>query len=212
MSFEEQDKENNVNTSNEAVNSNEQVNNKENTGEKVEKNNGINENNQQKIKKNTPLRIISKIISIVAWLAIFVVLLLLICTALSEKTDIFGHRMYLIMSGSMEPTIGIKDAVVTEKKDEYHLGDVIAYEEDNVTVVHRIIEEQNEGSNKYFRTKGDANNAEDMEIVVNSQIKGIVKYRWPAVGRMILFVQSHLIVFILAIFILLVISIVRRLI
>ena len=195
----------------EGIDNNEQKN-KENTANINETiNQSSNSENGKKAKKSGPIKVIARIISVLAWTAVIIVLILLVYTAVSKKTDIFGHRMYLIMSGSMEPEISAKDAVVTKKQDEYHLGDVIAYEEDNVTVVHRIIEEKNEGSSKYFRTKGDANNTEDMDIVTPSQIKGIVKYRWPAVGRIILFVQSNLIIFIIAIFILLVISIVRRL-
>lgn len=176
------------------------------------KDNSTNKGQEPKKKKNKALSIITKTVAFFVWALIVVILLLLICTAVSKKTDIFGHRMYLIMSGSMEPTISAKDAVITEQKEEYHVGDIIAYEENNVTVVHRIIDEQNEGTSKYYRTKGDANNTEDMDIVLKSQIRGIVKYKWSFVGRAILFIQSHLIFFILAVFILLVIAIVRRLI
>ena len=175
-------------------------------------NNELDKETNNNINKNKFLKIITKTISFIVWIFAILILFLLIITAVSKKGDVFGYRLYVIMSGSMEPTIGVKDAILTKEVDEVHTGDIIAYEDGNMVVVHRIIDEQTNGGNTLYQTKGDANNTEDVSLIEKSQIKGIVKHILPPIGRMILFIQSNLLIIIIAIFILLVVTIVRRLI
>lgn len=166
-----------------------------------------------KTKKSNPiLKSISLAIKIILWALIFITLSLLLITVASQKTDILGYRLYLIMSGSMEPTIHVKDAIITKQIDEPQNGDVIAFENGNMITVHRIIKVYTEGDNRLYQTKGDNNNADDPGLVQKSQIKGKVQFILPFVGRTVLFLQSHFIVMILAIGIIVIIIIARRLI
>ena len=166
-----------------------------------------------KTKKSNPiLKSISLAIKIILWALIFITLSLLLITVASQKTDILGYRLYLIMSGSMEPTIHVKDAIITKQIDEPQNGDVIAFENGNIITVHRIIKVYTEGDNRLYQTKGDNNNAEDPGLVQKTQVKGKVLYILPFVGRTVLFLQSHFIVMILAIGIIVIIIIARRLI
>ena len=168
---------------------------------------------QTKQKKSNPiLKAISIATKTVLWALIVITLTLLLITVASRKTDILGYRMYIIMSGSMEPTIHVKDAIITKQIDEPQNGDIIAFENGNMITVHRIIKVYTEGDNRLYQTKGDNNNADDPGLVQKTQVKGKVKYVLPFVGRTVLFLQSHFIVLILAIGIIVIIIIARRLI
>ena len=68
--------------------------------------------------KNNLLKIISKITTAIIWIFLFIAMGILLLTVASQKTDIFGYRIYTIMSGSMEPTIHVKDAILTQKIEE----------------------------------------------------------------------------------------------
>jgi signal peptidase len=133
-------------------------------------------------------------------------------STVSKKTDILGRRLYVIMSGSMEPTIMTKQAIITEEVNDPQVGDVIAFGKDDFITVHRIIKVYTEGDKKLYQTKGDNNNAEDKEVVSKDIIKGKVKYILPGVGETILFLQQHLILLVVAIGALIIIIVIRRLI
>lgn len=182
--------------------------NTENDKEKSEVSNNTEKNEKAFLK---PLKTIGKIANIIIWTITVIILLLLLVTVASNKTDVFGHRLYLIMSGSMEPTIKIKDAIITRYEAEPKEGDIIAFENGNAITVHRITKVYTEGDNRLYQTKGDNNNAEDQGLVQKSQIKGTVKVIMPVLGQTIYFLQTHFIVLILAIGIVVIYIIVRRL-
>lgn len=181
----------------------------------VEKQTNTNEETDKKQNKKekvlTPFKIIGKAINIVIWVLIVLALAVLIFTVASHKTEVFGYRMYIIMSGSMEPQINIKDAIITKQEAEPKVGDIIAFENGSAITVHRITKVYTEGDNRLYQTKGDNNNAEDQGLVQKSQVKGTVKVILPVVGQTVYFLQSHFIVLILAIGIIIIFILVRRL-
>lgn len=84
-----------------------------------------------------------------------------------------------IGSGSMEPIIYKGDAIVLTKvnKDtELKLEDVIAYEDENEIIVHRIIQINDDNT---YVTKGDNNTTRDPLDVKHSTVKGKVLFRIP---------------------------------
>ena len=116
------------------------------------------------------------------------------------------------MSGSMEPTIDVGDAVVTKQIENPQVGDVIAFETSNSITVHRIVKEYTEDNNKLYQTKGDNNNTEDKGLLNKEQIKGKVVIRIPKVGNAILFIQKNIIIIlVLIVGIAVVITLIRRL-
>lgn len=164
---------------------------------------------------NGPVRkvfsIFSKIVEAIIWVCITILVVLLVITTVSKKTDVFGHRLYVILSGSMEPTIKTKQAVITKEIDEPQVDDVIAFGENDFITVHRITKVYTEGGNKLYQTKGDNNNAEDKELVKKESIKGKVQYVLPGVGETVLFLQQHLILLVVGIGVIIMIILVRRL-
>lgn len=166
-------------------------------------------------KKNVAKKIFNiamKIINSILWTAIIVTSILLIIIVVSKKTEVFGHRMYVIMSGSMEPTIMTKDAIITKHIDEPKEGDVIAFENSDIITVHRITRIEEQGNQKLYQTKGDNNNTIDKGLVKQEQIKGRVQYVIPHLGGVILFLQTNVIYIVFAILIILVFTIARRMI
>lgn len=89
----------------------------------------------------------------------------------NDMPTFLGYGTGMILSGSMEPTLSINDLIITKKQNDYKVGDIIVFENNDILTTHRIIEK----NNKNIITKGDANNAEDKPINKNA-IKGKLVY------------------------------------
>lgn len=96
-----------------------------------------------------------------------------------------GYGGAVVLSGSMEPTLSIDDLIIIKKTDDYQLNDVVVFEESNIVVVHRIIDEV-EGK---LITKGDANNVAD-EPIERKNIIGEVIFVIPGVGDVVNIIKS----------------------
>lgn len=171
---------------------------------------------QEKVKKQkSKASKISGIIAKTLGYSIVVLLIIILTRALVyKKYDIFGYRFYIIMSGSMEPTIHVSDGIITKEAKDLKDGDIIAFNNQGAITVHRIIKTYTqENGEKLYQTKGDNNNAADKGLVDETKIKGEVVYRLPKVGHAVLFLQRNIvIILILVIGITLIIYLVRRLI
>ena len=77
------------------------------------------------------------------------------------------YYFYKVISGSMEPTLKIGDYILIEEQDEYEVGDIITYKENNSYITHRITKIDG----YEITAKGDANNTTD-SIITKEQIKG----------------------------------------
>ena len=105
----------------------------------------INQNNleQVEVKENKKeKKIVGKVLGMLgktlAWSIIIFLVIILIRALAFKKYDVFGYRFYLIMSGSMEPTIHVSDAVITKEIDNPQDGDIIAFQYGSSITVHRI--------------------------------------------------------------------------
>ena len=116
-----------------------------------------------------------------------------------KPPSIFGVTPMVVLSGSMSGTqeghIEVGDLIFVRETDadELEVGDVIAYINDGTAITHRItaIRTDEDGS-LLFTTKGDANAAEDAEIVTEDQLIGLYQARLPKVGDFALFLQQPL--------------------
>lgn len=130
----------------------------------------------------------------------FAVLLLMLFLVISSKAaggepQIFGYQLKSVLSGSMEP--GIKTGSIIAVKPggdmtRFKEGDVVTFqEEENKLITHRVTEVIENGKQVLYRTKGDNNNAEDMNPVISDNI--VAEYTGvtvPYVGYFIDFAQS----------------------
>lgn len=110
---------------------------------------------------------------------------IVLITLIALISGFFPHYMIGIGSESMKPVIRKGDAVILEKvndKTNLKKGDIIAYNNGKLIIVHRIKEIEGTGKNTAYTMKGDANNGNDPRKVSRSQIKGIVKFKIPYIA------------------------------
>lgn len=92
----------------------------------------------------------------------------------------FGVGAAVVLSGSMEPTLGVNDVIIVREADSYEVDDIVVYQSGMSLVVHRIIAKDGET----IITRGDANNTADAPIAA-SAIKGEVIAHIPAAGQIV---------------------------
>ena len=103
------------------------------------------------------------------------------------ETPLYGA--YVIISGSMEPNIKVRDAVVIRRVEESDIkvGDVVTYVSLDeafygILITHRVVNIEEKDGVKTFITKGDSNLTIDRKPVGFDQIRGKVIMRIPKIG------------------------------
>lgn len=154
-------------------------------------------------KNNRGLKVLSNIGFTIFMLIIIILIFIAGQSRLTGmEPSLLGHRMYVVDSGSMTPTIAINSLIIVKEKQpsEIKENDVITYygESGDTRVTHRVMEI--EGNGDSFITKGDANNTEDFIPIEKEQVIGTVDYSIPYLGLVLRFLSSKFgIVFILVI-------------
>ena len=126
---------------------------------------------------------------------VLVVAVVLLAIAL-VGVRLFGLQVYTVLSGSMEPAYPVGALLYDKKVDPAQLrpGDVITFMLDEETIVtHRIVEvvpDEEDPSVIRFRTKGDANAAEDGSLVHYKNVLGTPVFAIPKLGYFASFVQQ----------------------
>lgn len=106
--------------------------------------------------------------------------------------QLFGYKNYVVVSGSMEPTIPVGSAIYVKsfEFEEYQIGDIISYNvNDNTIITHRIVDIT---SNNQFITKGDANDTNDISPVDFNNIIGKEVFCIPLLGYLIYYIKTPL--------------------
>ncbi len=129
------------------------------------------------------------------WNAITTVLvsLIVILAVLLWGFKLLGMEVLVVQSGSMEPAYHVGSLVYVKNVDasELEVGDVITFDlGGGVRGTHRIIEVVEENDALAFRTKGDANEAADNNLVLPEDIIGKVKFTIPYLGFVITYIQQ----------------------
>jgi len=101
---------------------------------------------------------------------------------------------YVVLSGSMEPTISAGDAVVVRDVEPSSIesGAVITYvrSEGSTPITHRVVEVLDGEDGLAFRTKGDANEDHDPEPVPAERVTGEVWFAIPYLGHVVMFANT----------------------
>ena len=136
-----------------------------------------------------------KIFKIIVLPIFAIIILFIIYTAyleyIKKENDInlFGFRIYMVMTGSMEPTYNIGDMIIIRetKIEDIKVNDVITYtiEDEKNTITHRISEIIEQDGEKVYITKGDNNNSNDTDSVSYNQIRGVVLFKISKMGTII---------------------------
>ena len=91
--------------------------------------------------------------------------------------------VFIVITGSMEPTINIKELIVIKEQNSYNIGDIITYRDyNNNLVTHRII---NKFEDKVI-TRGDNNTVSDKPISLK-KIEGKVYYHSLVAGEILIY-------------------------
>ncbi len=162
-----------------------------------------------KLSKNKTLSFVLN--AILDLLFLFVLIFSIICaiTTLSTHTNILGVRLGIIQSKSMEASeLYIGDVVTINKKEEYQIGDIIAFYRDvanygkniddldmsNKAIwIHEIIDiKVDEFGNYSYLTKGTSNPNDDTFYVPYDFVLGVGKPLNPVLNDIISFVVSRI--------------------
>ena len=131
---------------------------------------------------------------------VFLVFILIINVTIIVKSylhpdrvpDFMGYKPFIVLSGSMEPTILAGDIIVTKNiaPEQIVKGDVIAFRaEKNTVVTHRVTDVQT-ANGLSFLTRGDANTGADARAVRVEELEGIYHWRVAGVGKFAMFLQT----------------------
>ena len=110
---------------------------------------------------------------------------IVLVTLVALVSGFFPHYMIGIGSNSMKPVISKGDAVILQKiniKTKLKKGDIIAYNNGKIIVVHRINKVVGTGKKVSYIMKGDANNGVDPKPISRSEIQGIVRIKIPYIA------------------------------
>ena len=162
-------------------------------------------------KHNKKAKLIGKIASIIFYIIAIPIIIfsftLIIKTFINpnEIPDFFGYKSFIIISGSMEPTIMTGDAIFVKEvpESEIKVNDIISFKEkdgENITT-HRIIEIKEEDGIKKYKTKGDNNNAEDKNLTTYNQIEGKYLFKINNFGTISNILQNKIFLIILIVLI-----------
>lgn len=125
------------------------------------------------------LKYINKMFQIFIDILMFIITFLILfalCNFISVKvlhkdySNLFGLTIFEIVSGSMEPTLNVKDLIIVYSTDKIKENDIITYTDDKDFITHRVIKIEGET----ITTKGDSNNSTDVRINKNKIIGKVI--------------------------------------
>lgn len=143
-------------------------------------------------------KVISNIITTVLFVNLIVMAILVISSKASGgEPQVFGYQLKTVLSGSMEPTFLTGSVIAVkpldkEGRESLQKGDVITYMADEEKLItHRIMGVIKSGEHVMYETKGDNNNAADMDPVLADNVRAIYTgFTIPYIGYFIDFAQS----------------------
>lgn len=134
-----------------------------------------------------------KVRSIISWSVFLVVvvclgsLLVMILMAKSkgETPMLFGYQLYVVQSGSMEPTFPIGTVIlskVPKNTSDLQVGQIVTFVDKGITITHRIVEVDHKQGETEYRTKGDnPENSIDPDVLTPNRVKAVFVFRIPLV-------------------------------
>lgn len=97
---------------------------------------------------------------------------------------VFPIKPVGIATASMYPEIKVGDAVIIQKctANDIEIQDIIEYQMEGYTVIHRVINKYRKDGEMFFITKGDNNNNEDSFPVSENQLIGKAIFKIPYIA------------------------------
>ncbi|WP_102273266.1 signal peptidase I SipW [Cytobacillus massiliigabonensis] len=143
-------------------------------------------------------KFISNIITAVLFINLIVMAILVISSKASGgEPQAFGYQLKTVLSGSMEPTFLTGSVIAVtplegDEKKNLKEGDVITFVDSKERLItHRVIGIKTSGEHVMYETKGDNNDAADLDPVLSDNVQAIYSgFTIPYVGYFIDFAQS----------------------
>ncbi len=139
----------------------------------------------------------------VLFIALIAVLAVMVVFLVKGKLDggdpsIAGYKLMTVLSGSMEPEFNTGSMIIVAPAEASAIaeGDVITFKsadpvtEEELVITHRVLQVTKQDGNLAFKTKGDANNAEDDNLVPASKLIGREIIDIPNAGYVTEFAKS----------------------
>ncbi|WP_042222422.1 signal peptidase I SipW [Oceanobacillus manasiensis] len=143
---------------------------------------------------------IKKWVSALTTYLLFAVLIVLAVVVVTSKAsggepEIAGYQLKTVLSGSMEPGIQTGSLIAVKPDGDmkrFKDGDVITFmDAEEKLITHRITEVVTSGEQVMYRTKGDNNNAVDLEPVLSDNVVAeYTGFTIPYLGYLVNFAQS----------------------
>lgn len=134
-----------------------------------------------------------KITNVIYYIVLSAILFIALLLIVSTFPITGNFKLLSVLSGSMEPTIHTGSVVVVKPESSYKVGDIITFGKNTKTEVpttHRIAEMKIVSGEAVYKTKGDANNAEDSTETPQKEIIGKVLFSIPWLGYIVDFVKK----------------------
>ena len=133
-------------------------------------------------------------VKIFGYLGMCLVVLLLAAALFTLLAPRFGWRVDAVLSGSMEPKLGVGSLVITHPVTAQEIlpGDIISFYSpmNGKLTSHRVVALV-QGTTTSFRTKGDANEDMDPFTVPAANVAGKVSFHVPYLGYLTQFIQTR---------------------
>ncbi|MCI8319450.1 MAG: signal peptidase I [Dorea sp.] len=131
--------------------------------------------------------------SVLSVIGILMITAVIILCSMLVLPGIFGYHMYNVISGSMEPAVKVGSLIYVRADEPAKIkeNDIIAFyssAEDGGIITHRVIE--NNAVAGRFRTKGDANDTEDLTPIEYENYIGRVSLVVPYMGELFTVMSS----------------------
>ena len=123
------------------------------------------------------------------------VALVVLLALLLVGARVVGLQVFTVLSGSMEPTYHTGSLIYVKKVDPYTIkeGQPITFMlDENTVATHRIVgvvPDEEDPTVIRFRTKGDANEAEDGSLVHYKNVIGTPVFSIPRLGYLANYIQ-----------------------
>ena len=150
----------------------------------------------------TAMSVLGNVLTVALTVLAIVTLALAIASRLapSDEFTFFGHPALVVLSGSMTPVIDTGDFIVDTPDpaaSNLHVGQIASFYESNshqTVVTHRIVAVVHRLGQVWYRTKGDANAAPDVDLRPAANVVGLYDFKIPRGGYVLTNMHKPLII------------------
>lgn len=107
--------------------------------------------------------------------------------------DILGYKFFMVLDGKMDKSISYGDLLITRNVDPNDLSkeDVVAFRNNtNRVTVHRVEDITSDEDGRVFVMQTASNEVGDTKYVHDSQVEGVIIYRIPKLGAILIKYQE----------------------